>query len=152
MNIIKNTLLSLSTFVVLLGGCENARVNDNHGYGWGYDTESPMGVHIRDSSQTFTPSVEEIDRLYVKVKTCVGVSFDVTPLLILQDYPPEESPSFNGITYFDSYLIIINAANADWYTYQLLNHELIHVFLAASGIEDSKNHNHKSPLFATCMY
>lgn len=137
---------------ILISGCAGDRGSfdsNNHGYGWKYDYETLEGVRIRNKSTSFTPNSEMIDALYLSVKSCVGLTFDINPLMILQDINPTDG--YGGIAYFDTYLIVINVDHVDWYNYQLLNHELIHVFLAAQDFDNQLNSDHKSPYFATCI-
>ena len=154
MNIIKKMIVVASLLVAF--GCApidpQIGANDyNHGYDTRVDFVTLAGVRIQNNSASFIPSSELIDSIYYRVKSCIDVSFDISPLVILQDTAPVETPDFNGITYFDNYLTIMNVSRSEWSTYQLLNHELIHSFLAASGLDSGQNSGHKSPYFATCM-
>ena len=144
----------ITASMILLIGCGN-NADNNHGYGYFYDTTGATGLRLRHAPGQPLPTIADIDLIYVQTSQCMGLDPAIygAPLVVITDDMPKNNDGGKpyGAIYLDTGLILINAVLKDTDdAFWTLKHEFVHYFLHQSGLEKEENVRHRSIFFERC--
>lgn len=124
--------------LLFLAGCgSGGEDNNNHGYGFQYDSASPQGLKLRGG---LDPAY--LETLYAETETCTGLSAP-PPFVIIVAPDSLGGGKFNG-TYMDAPPLILLDPTHEF----AAKHEFIHYLM--DMVQHVVDQNHTSPLFAKC--
>lgn len=145
--------------IAALAGCGEQAVDDNHGYGYGYDEMAEDGLRVRYANDQ-PPRMATLDEIYSGVATCMGIAnLPIGPLVILKD-GLIASAGRDAMIFLDTGTILLDSqitTFGDWsLTIQfpapryVIKHEMVHYLLEQSGFPRGLNDSHQSPYFDSC--
>jgi len=137
----KKMMIILAALVVL-AGCDSADRYTASDYGFEYDSETTMGIKVRVDDGGVMLNHGRLDYYFASVMNCVGRRFDPESLIIISTaedansdivevvegwaWPIEEYEDRFGVK--NPAMIVLNSTGNPGLRYQLLSHELVHVF------------------------
>jgi len=142
---------------VLMSGCV---VDDNHGYGYGIDGVTSLGIEYRGS----TLSPFQIDDEFKNVYQCIteqwreplntdfnGYAFYIDLMVFFVNQVQDTDSE--GRFYNDTNLVLVVDQNSPYhndYSVYVYRHELVHYIL--SELTNDVNFYHQSSFFYSCVY
>lgn len=127
--------------ISFLAGCGSGgeEGNNNHGYGFQYDSIGASGMKLRGG-----PDPSYLESLFAETETCTGLNAPAPFVIIVAPGSLNEAnENING-EYWDSPPLVL----LDFSQGLAAKHEFVHYLMdVVQHVQDS---NHTSPLFAKC--
>lgn len=138
--------------LLLLVGCGDGYIDNNHGYGYHYDeADIETGLRVRYSGAINELSLADIATIYKDVSSCAGMT-GAGPLVVFTTDPLYFNSARVGGLYFYSGTVVVDvvSSESEYVTTVRLRHELLHHLLDMNGEPRADNAAHMSQLFFRC--